>query len=289
MLSFSRIALVTLVTLGVTLLQAAPSTGPQHLDPISVGIGIPNKSYVLGEPIPVQLLVRNNTPAPITLGKGNFPAGTFIVTKVGDLSKRTLARDPLGCLPRPLTLQPNEERLFTVDLEQAANFRDGGRFFVTFGALYNGIQYNTAVQSIEIVPGYILAEGTQVFAKDPNRQRHFTLVRWSRDRVDRIFLRVEDTPDGRYFPTLMLGAYIPLMKPRLNIAPNGEVTILHRATPEFYVRNVFWSLPQEFVRRSSQNLLDPATADTARLNGMQKDFDEVIEKNERFREAIRLR
>jgi hypothetical protein len=107
--------------------------------------------------------------------------------------------------------------------------------------------------------------------------------------VDRIFLRIEDIPSGVVFPTVMLGAYLPLSKPRMNIAPSGEITILHRATPEYYVRNVFWSLEEEFVRRSTQNLLDPATADTARLNGMKADLEEVIDKNDRLKESLRLR
>lgn len=284
-----RLLLAALVAaLSTSLLIAAP-TDNRPLDPVSVGLGIPNKSYVQGEPLPIQVLVRNNTPADLNLGQGNLPAGVVSVTRVGDSTKRSLARDPLGCLPRPLVLKPNEERVFSVDLEQAANIHEPGKYFVSFGVVCQGRRYDTVVSAIDIVPGYIIAEGTQVFAKEPTRQRHFKLVRWNRERTDRLFLRVEDTPDGQYFPTLMLGAYIPLVKPRLNIAPNGEITVLHRATPEYYIRNVFWSLPKEFVRRSTQNLLDPATADTERMNGMRKDFDEVIEKNERLREAIRLR
>jgi hypothetical protein len=75
----------------------------------------------------------------------------------------------------------------------------------------------------------------------------------------------------------------------MNIANSGEITVLHRATPEYYVRNVFWSLESEFIRRSTQNLLDPATADSARLNGMKADLEEVVEKNDKLKEAIRLR
>ena len=44
-----------------------------------------------------------------------------------------------------------------------------------------------------------------------------------------------------------------------------------------------------FIRRSTQNLLDPATADSARLNGMKADLEEVINKNDKLKEAIRLR
>ena len=271
-----------LLTLAALLpLAAAPAAeGPKRLAPVSVGIAIESGSYVLGETLPVRVLVRNNTPAPLTLGKGDHPAGAFEVIRHGDPQRRNLAREPNGCLPKPLTLKPNEERVFDLDLSVAADLSRQGKYLVTFGAIVHGVRHDTQPKAVDIVPGSVVLEGTQLFANDPTRQRHFTLVRWPRDHVDRLFLRVQDTPDGRRFPTVMLGAYLPLVTPRLNISPSGEIVVLHRATPEFYVRNVFWSLPAEFVRRSTQSLLDPATADTERLNGMRADLDAIIQKNE---------
>lgn len=275
-----------LLTLAALLPLAAPAAeGPKRLAPVSVGIAIESGSYVLGETLPVRVLVRNNTPAPLTLGKGDHPAGAFEVIRHGDPQRRNLAREPNGCLPKPLTLKPNEERVFDLDLSVAADLTRQGKYLVTFGAIVHGIRHDTQPKAVDIVPGSVVLEGTQLFANDPTRQRHFTLVRWPRDHVDRLFLRVQDTPDGRFFPTVMLGAYLPLVTPRLNISPTGEIVVLHRATPEFYVRNVFWSLPSEFVRRSTQSLLDPATADTERLNGMRADLDAIIQKNESQRKA----
>lgn len=261
----------------------------KHIRPVSVGMAFDTLSYVMGEEVPVRLWVRNNTATTLTLGKGNTPAGVLEVSRVGDSLKRSLALDAGGCLPRPLQLKPGEERIFRVDVSKAAAIFNEGKYFITFGVIFRDMRYETEVKVLEIVPGSLISEGVQLFASDPYRQRHFKLVRWPRDHVDRIFLRVEDTPTGMVFPTTMLGAYLPLSKPRMNIAPSGEITVLHRATPEYYVRNVFWSLESEFIKRSTQNLLDPATADTARLNGMKADLDEVIDKNDKLKESLRLR
>ena len=275
--------LLALLALLPAALCAQRADAPKRLAPVSVGLAIEAGSYVLGETIPVRVLVRNNTPAPLTLGKGDHPAGAFEVVRHGDPQRRNLAREPNGCLPKPLTLKPNEERVFDLDLSVCADLSRQGKYLVTFGAIVHGVRHDTQPKALDLVPGGIVLEGTQLFANDPTRQRHFTLVRWPRGHIDRLFLRVQDTPDGRTFPTVMLGAYLPLVTPRLNISPSGEVVLLHRATPEFYVRNVFWSLPNEFVRRSTQSLLDPATADTARLNGMRADLDSIIQKNEALR------
>ena len=268
---------------------AAVAAAPERLDPVSVGIAFENTAFVIGEDIPARVLVRNNTSQTLTLGRGTVPAGVLDVSHAGDPRRESLALDKGGCIPRPLTLRGGEERVFDINIAQASNLRRQGKYFVTFGAIVGGYRYDTKVRVLEIVPGTPVSEGVQMFTRDPRRQRRLSLVRWPRGHIDRLFLRIEDTPDGRYFPTVMIGAYLPLVKPRMNIADNGEIMVMHRATPEYYVRNVFWSLPNDFVRRSTQKLLDPATADTARLNGLRKDLDEVIEKNEKLKEALRLR
>lgn len=265
---------------------AAPA---QRVRPVSVGLSFETTGYVLGEEVPLKLWVRNNTAGTLTLGKGALPSGVLDVTRVGDLTKQSLALDPGGCLPRPLQLKAGEERTFTVDLAKAADLSVEGQYFVTFGVIVRDMRYETEIKVMEVVPGNVISEGTQFFSTQPDVQRHFKLVQWTRDRVTRLFLRIEDTPSGKIYKTVLLGAYLPLVKPRLNIAPSGEVIVLHRATPEFYVRNVFWSLDDEFVHRSKQNILDPATADTARLNGMRADLEEIVDKNDQLKEALRLR
>lgn len=271
------------------LLPLGRAATQQQLRPVSVNILFDSPSYVIGEPVPVRLWVRNNTAGTLTLGKGSLPAGRLEVTRVGDPTERPRALDKGGCLPRPLQLKPNEARTFSIDLAKAADISSEGKYFVTFGVIVRDMCYETEIKTVEVVPGSIVSEGVQLFAGSPNQQRHFKLVRWPRNHVDRLFLRIEDTPSGIVFPTVMLGAYLPLVKPRMNIAASGEIVVLHRATPEYYVRNVFWSLEEEFIRRSTQNVLDPATADSARLNGMRADLDEIIDKNDRLKEAIRLR
>jgi hypothetical protein len=281
-----RLLTTLLLCLGSAVTFAA---GPQRMRPVSVGIAFESLSYVMGEEVPVRLWVRNNTSSTLTLGKGSLPAGVLEVSRVGDPLKNSLALDKGGCLPRPFTLKPGEQRTMRVNLAKAADISAEGKYFVTFGVIVRDMRYDTEIKVLEVVPGSLISEGLQLFSSSISHQRHFKLVRWPRDHIDRIFLRVEDEPTGTVFPTVMLGAYLPLSKPRMNIAPSGEITILHRATPEYYVRNVFWSLEEEFIRRSSQKLLDPATADTARLNGMKADLDEVIDKNDKLKESLRLR
>lgn len=280
-----RTAAAVLLAGAAAVLAAAPRQA--HLDPLSVGLEFASSSYIVGEPVPARVLIRNNMSREITLGGGDLPAATVHVWRANDSVRRNLAFAGRGVVPAPLTLKPNEQRVFSFDLSQNANIYGEGRYNITFGAIYGGRRYKTTVYSVEIVPGYVIAEGTQLFAKDPARQRHITIVRWPRDHVDCLFMRIRDTPDGRWFPTVKLGAFLNLVDPRLNIADNGEITTLHRATPEYYVRHVFWSLPSDFVHRSRLDLLDPSTADTARLNGLRGDLDSIVQKNEALKEKAR--
>jgi hypothetical protein len=241
-------------------------------------------SYIVGEEIPVKVMIRNNTPFDITLGRGETPVADFEVKRYYTSSSFPLRvdRTKIG-LPKPLHLKPNQTRNFTLKLSAAVDIQKEGSYVVTFGAIYSGIRYDTESKLINVVPGMVVAQGLQLFKNDPNRQRQILLVRASRDKTERLFIRIEDRPDGRFFPTVMLGAYLPLVDPRINIAENGEIVVLHRATPEYFVRNVFWSLPNDFVHRSQISVVDPSTADTARLHGLKDDFDEIIRKDEERR------
>lgn len=260
-------------------------------NPISVGMLFDYPTYIVGEEIPIHVMIRNNTPFEIVLGRGETPPANFEVHRYYSDSAFPLRTDrsKIG-LPVPLKLAPNQTRNFTLKISNAVEMQKEGTYIVTFGAIYNGIRYDTESKLIHVIPGMVVSQGLQLFKNDPTRQRQFFLVRSSREQTERLFLRVEDKPDGRFFPTVMLGAYLPLVEPRMNIAENGEIVVLHRATPEYFVRNVFWSLPKDFVHRSQISVVDPSTADSARLHGLKDDFDEIIKKDEeRRKERLRNR
>lgn len=260
-------------------------------NPISVGMLFDHPTYIVGEEIPIHVMIRNNTPFEIVLGRGGTPPADFEVYQYHSDSAFPLRTDrtKIG-LPVPLKLAPNQTRNFTLKISNAVEMQKEGTYVVTFGAIYNGIRYDTESKLIHVIPGIVVSQGLQLFKNDPTRQRQIFLVRSSREQTERLFLRVEDRPDGRFFPTVMLGAYLPLVEPRMNIADNGEVVVLHRATPEYFVRNVFWSLPNDFVHRSQISVVDPSTADSARLHGLKDDFDEIIKKDEeRRKERLRNR
>jgi hypothetical protein len=260
-------------------------------NPISVGMAFDYPTYIVGEEIPVKIMIRNNMPFEIILGRGETPVVDFDVRRHHSDSAFPLVTDcsKLG-LPKPFRLLPNQTRTFTLKLSAAVDIQREGSYLITFGAIHNGIRYDTESKLIHVDPGMVVSTGLQLFKNDPNRQRQIYLVRASRDKTERLFLRVEDKPDGRFFPSVMLGAYLPLVEPRMHIANNGEIVVLHRATPEYFVRNVFWSLPNDFVHRSQVSVVDPSTADTARLHGLKDDFDEIIKKDEeRRKERLRSR
>ena len=110
-----------------------------------------------------------------------------------------------------------------------------------------------------------------MFVKKENLKRQFKLVYWHRNQNDRLFLRIEDEPGARIWDSVDLGALMRGTPAKLDISPEGEVTVVHRATQDAFLRTVLWSLPNavEVVERST--LLDPEVSASQRVNSLYGD------------------
>lgn len=240
---------------------------PRKLD-LTISVG---GTFVLGEPIIASVTIANNTIGDISFDE-QHPGTTitFDVRDSDDTNPLPLRQEGKALLAKPFVLPANETLIGDYRIDKLVDLTQVGRYFVTFKATYQGIVYATRVRMVELVPGFVLGEGVQLFSKHPNLQRQFTIVRWPRQHVDCAFLRIVDKPTGRQFETINLGPYLGLNKLKMNIAPNGEITTLHRATPDHYIRHVFWSLPEEVVHRSKIQLVDPNASGGDRLTDLRK-------------------
>ena len=64
-----------------------------------------------------------------------------------------------------------------------------------------------------------------MFVNRQNLRRMFKLVFWHRNQADRLFLRIEDDPVKRVWDTIDLGNVMRVMPPKIDISPEGEVTV----------------------------------------------------------------
>jgi hypothetical protein len=223
--------------------------------------------YIIGEPVLVQIDALNATRDLIDVGSPDSTDHVLVeITKDGQYNPVKCYNDePVAGV---FQLKPSQALRRRVELDKWFALLQEGKYIVRVVFVHAGMRYESSKKSFDILPGISVGEGVQMFVGRADLRRNFKLVYWHRNQVDRLFLRIEDSPEVRVWDSIDLGTMIRGMPPKLDISPEGEVTVVHRSTQDAFARTVLWSLPDvvEVVERNS--LIDPEISATQRVKSL---------------------
>ena len=223
--------------------------------------------YVVGEPVLVQFEILNATRDLLEFGTAGSKDVLMVeITQGGQYNEvKPFRSDPfVGALQ----LKPGQSFQHKVELDKWFPLLQEGKYMVRLVVAHGGIRFESTKKSFDVVPGIPLSEGVQMFVKRQNLKRLFKLVYWPRNQTERLFLRIEDEPGSRMWDSIDLGIMLRGAPPKLDLSPEGEVTVIHRSTQDAYIRTVLWSLPDsvEVVERNS--LVDPEISASQRVKAL---------------------
>jgi len=223
--------------------------------------------FVSGEPIVVQLELLN---AGRDLVKVDALEGSekFLVEITGGQQ-----HDPLPTLTdapfcRPFELKPGDKFTTKLEIDKWYPMLKPGQYFAQLIFVHDDVRYASSKKSFDVVNGMPVKEGIQMFVSDQKLKRVFKLVHWDRNRSQRLFLKIEDEPTGVVWDTIDLGQFLKTSDPKLDIASNGEVTVVHRATQDAFFWTVLWSLPRSVEIADRNRLLDPEVSAAQRVRAL---------------------
>lgn len=251
----------------------------ETVHPLSLAIDLPQVDYILGEPIPVEVTILNQSTERAVFGVSGSSDNLVLELRHAQ-NKRQLA--PVGkarLFTKPTTIMPGQTYTASVNLLDFAQIESGAKYILSAVLVSGPVQYTTKPLAVSVVPGIPLKTGTQLFATAAGLQRIFTLVYWPRNRMEELFLRIEDPKRNKRWATIPLGTVLRHAPPKIDISPEGEVTILHRSTQYHYNRTLLWSLPNEILIRSRDRIRDPDNAMAARISNLEPDIRAIAEKN----------
>lgn len=241
--------------------------GAQQLE---VKLTLAYTTFITGEPVVVQLDVLNATRDFVRVGEAGAADAVLVeVTRGGQYDELPQGRtDPIA---GAFEIKPGQSFQRQVELDKWFQLADEGRYVARLIVVHDGMRYESARKSFDVVPGIRVKEGVQMFVSRAQQRRMFKLVHWNRNQTDRLFLRIEDEPGNKVWDTIDLGVVLRSADPKLDIAPNGEVTIVHRATQDAFIRTVVWSLPESVEVAERNQLLDPEVSATRRVRALYGD------------------
>ena len=238
---------------------------------IKVDLKLDGSDFVTGERIRGVVDIANSSPDRVSVGYANSKDIFFVeVYRASDRSQ--LAR--LGDRPfvARFRVDSSEGQKLETFLGDHYALREPSRYLAKPVLVHEGVRYEGAIRAFDVVEGIRIAGAMQMFANRKGLQRNFSLVYWSRNRSEHLFLKAQDAGTStRKWETRDLGPMLRIGNPTVSILPGGEVVVLHRLNPDQFARSEFWSLPDALEFRMRETVRDPETAGTARVRELYKD------------------
>ncbi len=263
------------------LVALALSAGVSLAQQINVNLTLAYNVYIIGEPVLVQIDALNATRDLIDVGSPESKDHVLVeITKDSQYNQvKAFNDEPVAGVFR---LKPSQTLRRRVALDKWFALLQEGKYIVRVVFVHAGMRYESSKKSFDILPGIPVGEGVQMFVGRSDLRRNFKLVYWHRNQVDRLFLRIEDSPGTRVWDSIDLGNMMRGMPPKLDISPEGEVTVVHRSTQDAFARTLLWSLPDvvEVVERNS--LTDPEISATQRVKSL---YGEMTDEGEKEKKA----
>jgi hypothetical protein len=238
---------------------------------ITVKIDLAHTSYVSGERIRAVVDVANASADAIDVGKVDSP-DALILELFRASDRYQYGKQSNKPFVVPFALLSGEGQKLETFIADYFPFADDTRYLVRAVLIHKGMRFESAYKSFDIVPGMRLARAIQMFASRPELTRRFELVHWSRNQVEHIFLKVNDSGSSvRRWRTTDLGPILRVTPPKISVLKTGEIIVLHRTTQDAFIRSEFWSMPDVFEFHEKELMADPDIAGAERVKALYKE------------------
>ncbi len=257
-----------MLTLAAALLSSAAAAETSE---IRVDLKLDGDDFIAGERVRCVVDVANSSPEKVSVGYVKSEDRLFIeVFKASDMSQlERVARRPFVSRFR---LDSGEGQKLEAFLGDHYDLRETRRYLAKPVLVHNGYRFEGAMRAFDVVDGVRVGGAMQMFANRPGLQREFSLVYWSRNHSEHLFLRAHDAgASSRTWETRDLGAILRIDSPTISILKTGEVIVLHRLNSDQLVRSELWSLPDALEFRMREAIRDPETAGTARVRELYRE------------------
>ncbi|NLL83218.1 MAG: hypothetical protein GX230_03130 [Lentisphaerae bacterium] len=227
-----------------------------------------SRTYLIGEPIEVSTRIHNRTTRTFTPRRGNEAAHLSITVMRGESRSHV---EPHGreLHLADIDLPSSEVWQGQVEITRLFNLRNEGRYLIRLIAVHDGMRYESFPRTVEIVAGFEITKVEQVFPGNPPHQRELRLSYWIRNQMEELFLQVTEKPETRQWRTYSLGPLIRTTAPKIDIAPDGLLTIVHRATPDVFIKSEIRSDDNEVAFLGQERLVDPVASSSKRMAPFQ--------------------
>lgn len=195
---------------------------------------LPNNEALLCEPIPIVVTIQNNRVDALPAGSEQGYSIAFELTDQPGLLVRPIAN---AVVQMPAVIKGQSTVVFTNDLQSIFPVGKYAALAVRARLTVGSRSFVTDKMYVDILPG---AEIARLQAPTPDGEVHtYSLRSISREKRDRLFLRVANEDESLCYAAIELGRFMRIGKPTLEVDGLGRVHVLHLSGPNRFVHSVF--------------------------------------------------
>lgn len=153
----------------------------------------------------------------------------------------SLPRMGKGPLIRNAKLEPGEQRDIAIDLSRRYNLGGVGRYLVRAVLTLNNKVYMSDKVMLNVVEGIEIAKTERGVKGYDDTRRTYSLRYWKRGKGEYLFLTVDDKPTRINHGVFQLGRLLRVDIPKITVDRKGGVMVLHRSSPDCFIRTKFKS------------------------------------------------
>ena len=186
------------------------------------------------------LSIYNDSDAPLRICGDSVGCAEldFQIERKRDQWLPRLGKEPLI---RNAKLEPGEQRDIAIDLSRRYNLGGVGRYLVRAVIKHNNRFYMSDKVMLDVVEGIEVAKTVRGVRGYEDTTRNYSLRYWKRGKHEYLFLTVDDNPTRINQGVFQLGRLLRVDTPRITVDRKGNVMILHRSSPDCFIRTKFKS------------------------------------------------
>ena len=230
--------------LGIGVFGVAACAGAQ----LTVTCRLEHDRVLQFEPIWATITVRNATGIPLRIrGEGTEaapdPGEEPVEEAVLEIGVESSPRDPLARRARPLldepvTIAPRQSASIVIDLVPLFVFRRQGPYTVEARLRWDDEVFIASRRFVDVLPGMVVSSYRAVLADPPGERRALSLRTLTRDRMEYLFLRIDDERADVCLGVFNLGTITRIFPPTLLVDASDRVHVLHQSAPARFTHSI---------------------------------------------------
>ena len=224
---------------------------------LEMKVEIPHRTYLLFEPVPAKVTLRNVTDEELVLGSQPGEATfSFLINSRPDRDLRRRGTGPL--VPRTV-VSPGKSTSFEVELVANYGLVYEGEYIVAARLEWDNDEFTSRGAVVDVVPGLEVLSMKKHVPNYRKRIRNYSLRYLNREEELVLFLSIYDETERANYGVFPLGSFVRVTDPQISFDSKGFLKVVHQSQPNLYTHSYLESnrygarmITQEFYDRDGR-------------------------------------